>query len=204
MSDMIHKSDALALFDGPDKCPIQFDYGEARDRIAALPAVTVGVKPLVWESDGPDALTAQDYRIVADGHWFRCFGPHEIRKRPEYYPWPTLDAAKAAAQADYEARILAALEPVAAPDNQKGGDAFDENPIDARSDTSPAVTGGAQPDPAAIREAALREAAAVAQRYAETDYCAMGYPEDGGIAASGTAHTIQHDILALIPKGAAE
>lgn len=51
-----------------------------------------------------------------------------------------------------------------------------------------------------VRAGALKEAAAIARHYAETDYCAMGYPEDGGIAASGTAHMIEGDILALIPE----
>ena len=47
--------------------------------------------------------------------------------------------------------------------------------------------------------AVLAEAAEVARHYADADYCAMGYPEDGGIAASGTAATILSDILAIRP-----
>lgn len=37
-NDLIRRGDALALFEGPDTCPIQFEYGESRYRIAALPA----------------------------------------------------------------------------------------------------------------------------------------------------------------------
>jgi hypothetical protein len=44
---------------------------------------------------------------------------------------------------------------------------------------------------------ALEAAADIAQEYADTDYCAMGYPEDGGIAASGTAQTIAAAIRAI-------
>ena len=53
---------------------------------------------------------------------------------------------------------------------------------------------------ARAREAAAWEAAArVADHYAEINYCAMGYPEDGGIAASGTADTIRREIRAAAP-----
>ena len=50
---------------------------------------------------------------------------------------------------------------------------------------------------AAAWNAAIEAAATVGDHYADMDYCAMGYPEDGGIAASGTAHTIRQDIRAL-------
>ena len=38
--------------------------------------------------------------------------------------------------------------------------------------------------------------AKIADFFAEQDYAAMGYPEDGGIAASGTAHMIRQEIRA--------
>jgi hypothetical protein len=50
--------------------------------------------------------------------------------------------------------------------------------------------------------AALREAAEALNYYVDADYCAMGYPEDGGIAASGTAKDCQDAILALITPDA--
>ncbi len=52
---------------------------------------------------------------------------------------------------------------------------------------------------ALIREAEARgmeRAAAIADHFADQDYAAMGYPEDGGIAASGTAYMIQQEIRA--------
>ena len=87
--------------------------------IAALPARGVGVKPLVWReaNDG-------NYR---KGECFTTrspisFAPIAAHKKHDGWwlnvdckTYPTLDAAKAAAQADYEARILAALEPALAP-----------------------------------------------------------------------------------------
>lgn len=36
--------------------------------------------------------------------------------------------------------------------------------------------------------------ARIADSYADQDYCALGYPEDGGIAASGTADMIRREI----------
>jgi hypothetical protein len=44
---------------------------------------------------------------------------------------------------------------------------------------------------------ALEDAAKIAHYYADQDYCAMNYPEEGGIAASGTAHQIAAAILAM-------
>lgn len=46
--------------------------------------------------------------------------------------------------------------------------------------------------------AALEAAVAKADYYAEQDYCALGYPEEGGIAASWTADMIRRDIRALV------
>lgn len=58
-------------------------------------------------------------------------------------------------------------------------------------------------DEALIR-AALEAAAEAADHYADMDYCAIGYPEDGGIAASGTADTVRREIRALAtPEGIA-
>lgn len=144
----------------------------AWNRRAALPARGVGVKPLVWLEDkdrdsetfgGLIASPMKGFRYVIlqvhGGAWKLTgsvpFGlPHS----------PTLEAAKAAAQADYEARILAALAPT-----------------DAAQDDDPECTdcGGTgityqterrcscQPtDASQAREAALREAAAaVRARY---------------------------------------
>lgn len=48
--------------------------------------------------------------------------------------------------------------------------------------------------------AALERAVAKADYYAEQDYCALGYPEECGIAASRTADMIRRDIRALITQ----
>ena len=88
--------------------------------IAHVPATDapVRVKPLVWvDADDDDALAraesmGQEYSVGYDcGAWFAY---SETWCGDVAAGLPTVDAAKAAAQADYEARILAALEP--APD----------------------------------------------------------------------------------------
>ena len=107
--DLIRRGDALAIVERGD-----FVY----HNISALPAVTVGVKPLVWfeaelPSRGGGKFTSEGYTIRRiEGLWLLDFAGNGKSK----WRWVDLDAAKAAAQADYEARILAALEPVAAPD----------------------------------------------------------------------------------------
>lgn len=91
------------------------------DAIAALPAVTVGVKPLVWEDFGDWGAKASAYYQA--NYLIQFWKGREQFEVALSYPgyqtgfdgdrWHhTLDAAKAAAQADYEARILATLEPV--------------------------------------------------------------------------------------------
>jgi hypothetical protein len=73
-------------------------------RIAAPVAV---VKPLEWlEFDGdPDGIKAGEYWIYHESYGFqRYLGSVTVGK-----PHTTLEAAKAAAQADYEARILSAI-----------------------------------------------------------------------------------------------
>ena len=65
------------------------------------------------------------------------------------------------------------------------------------SETLTAQLTAARRAEAAAWNDAIEAAATVGDHYADMDYCAMGYPEDGGIAASGTAHTIRQDIRAL-------
>ena len=108
----------------------------------ALPARGVGVKPLVWEeTEGKSYRQANcsigQYQIswlVEFECWQLAMPPKAGQAwRGNFSHYPHKDAAKAAAQADYEARILAALEPAAL----------------------------APTDAAQAREAALREAAAM-------------------------------------------
>jgi hypothetical protein len=117
--EMIRRGDALALF----KNYTGTDFW--MQQIAALPAAQPGVKPLVWDDFEGLGAKAQawkqaNYLIT----WWKSRGQFEVVAS---YPghqgeaigagfYPTLEAAKAAAQADYEARILAALDVQPAPD----------------------------------------------------------------------------------------
>ena len=73
------------------------------------------VKPLVWapvlgtnERAHSDGLCYEVAQRTSSGEWFWWLQhiPHRLS-----VPFSTLEAAKAAAQADYEARILSALQP---------------------------------------------------------------------------------------------
>lgn len=108
--DLIRRGDALAIV-VRDRVPTNRTGSEFRvvstqdmlKAIAALPAVTVGVKPLVWEAGERDQRRADSILgefcvMFFGGRWFYQGEPRK----------GMLDA-QAAAQADYEARILAAL-----------------------------------------------------------------------------------------------
>ena len=222
MNDLIRREDALALF----KLPYQL---LAKFEVEALPAVTPKVKPLVWgedrDADSEDfgAFVARSptvhlryiVRKVYGGGWKLTgsvpFGQPTI---------DTLEAAKAAAQQDYEARILAALEPVAAPDHdvveidlraammEQIEEAASQSPWvppeymmnEIISDCCTFLREARAPDPAAIREAALREAAAECDRHADW---IEREKRQGVYSAEGCLRTSARNILALIPtKGA--
>lgn len=112
--DLIRRGDALVIAQGMNNGWTAKAIARA---IAALPAVTVGVKPLVWtrprklDEGGAayDAHTTCGQYIATDTGWF-------LVGRSGWLVATSLETAKAAAQADYEARILAALEPQPAPD----------------------------------------------------------------------------------------
>ena len=78
-------------------------------------------KPLVWfeaelPSRGGGKITAEGYTIRRiEGLWLLDFAGES----KSVWRWADLQAAKAAAQADYEARILSALETEAQPDAEK-------------------------------------------------------------------------------------
>lgn len=75
------------------------------------------VKPLVWRVDDSRTAYAQtsyfvdryciEHRLHGDDQFDLWVGPDAVRATR----FPTLETAKAAAQADYEARILAAIDP---------------------------------------------------------------------------------------------
>lgn len=76
--------------------------------IRALPAAQVKVKPLVWECDArwPSTVWSGGYQIndQDENEWLMT------TPQGDSATFETIDAAKAAAQADYEARILATLD----------------------------------------------------------------------------------------------
>lgn len=123
MSDdyLIRRGDALKACEprGYDHAHHMQAKADCAAAIAALPAVTVGVRPLVWvDFDGLGAKASAFYQANYLIQWWKGEGKFEVAlSYPGYQTgydgerWhPTLDAAKAAAQADYEARIFAALE----------------------------------------------------------------------------------------------
>ena len=92
----------------------------------AIPAAQVAVKPLEWDRDWQTSFTMRSMKKVDDGcevHFIDYVsgkGLYKIRistvAKPGYIrvtydgsEFPSLEAAKAAAQADYEARIRSAL-----------------------------------------------------------------------------------------------
>jgi hypothetical protein len=118
--DLIRRGDALALCD-------RYPYVEGvKDALQDLPAVTVGVRPLVWDApvkfiggNKLEHMTAcRTYKVVewpdGSGHvlWFGRAGK-QIRIEADAAAIG-VDALKAAAQADYAARTLAAtyLKPI--------------------------------------------------------------------------------------------
>ena len=89
--------------------PAALDAAEARD----------GVKPLVWEQcNDTDSDYFGSWSSLSVGVYYRIsevFGQkwEVMAGMPNGLAYSNLDAAKAAAQADYEARILSALAPFA-------------------------------------------------------------------------------------------
>ena len=82
--------------------------------IPAAPAPTVKVKPLVWAQEGKQPEHAVSivgtYLLVKDfdgWRWMRVVGGSLADVCLD--PFPSPEAAKSAAQADYDARILAAI-----------------------------------------------------------------------------------------------
>ena len=78
---------------------------------AETPAVRV--RPLVWEKRGDHRWAADAlHRMVYINEYAGMAEPFQLDLRGfDSEMFPTIEAAKAAAQADYTARILAALEP---------------------------------------------------------------------------------------------
>lgn len=101
----------------------QTEYIRA-DIACTLPAVRPKVKPLVWYGEPADFYMFADtafglYEIGVEhgDEWFSDFTDHKSGKPVRLSSWQDGSIApQAAAQADYEARILSALEPAVQPD----------------------------------------------------------------------------------------
>lgn len=117
MSDdkLIRLSDAIAALKSAD---LPFGYGHAAEVIRAIPAVQVVVKPLEWvEIRSGQYFEAHvigilySVRLGTDGvvRW-------QAGHMGTWHEAPTIEAAKAAAQADYDARIRSALTVQPSPD----------------------------------------------------------------------------------------
>ncbi len=122
MADLIDRAAVLEIVASPFT-----SWSQTFAAIAALPAQGVWVKPLVWE---PSVIDKPWHSAKAPWGWYYAQWDDEtqawfasLEMGEIEYPTildpadvPTLDAAKAAAQADYERRILSALEIGGAPD----------------------------------------------------------------------------------------
>jgi hypothetical protein len=84
----------------------------AKEYIEKLEAKAMKVRPFVWD-DASCGSWAQSRTGAGWEYFIRNMGDYFLMPFPWKPPerFPTLKAAKAAAQADYEARILSALEP---------------------------------------------------------------------------------------------
>jgi hypothetical protein len=114
--DLISRKAALILFEANEIIPTQ----SVRSLISALPAADTSalgavVKPLVWVQSGGSHVMDHECHTVPTGYTVR-FADENGWKWTALgmgaYGWePSPTSAKLAAQADYTARILAALEP---------------------------------------------------------------------------------------------
>lgn len=92
------------------------DENPGTEYVRADLAGPVRVKPLEWENYGTTAVAVAPLfgRLRVDpygsgGNWIVSFSVPGYSNTFTEGEWPTLEAAKAAAQADYEARVLACL-----------------------------------------------------------------------------------------------
>ena len=117
--DLIRRGYAMAACGGDDL--IDKYSWHCKQRIAALPAAQVAVKPLMWVEKAHANCRKGEF---VTGHSLLSFAPviaiHKTREgwwlNVDCKTYPSLDAAKAAAQTDYAARIRAALDVGPAPD----------------------------------------------------------------------------------------
>lgn len=123
-NDLIRRGDALALFLAIDDLrhmnvgQATVLFAERRAALIALPAAQPTVKPLVWVGSVAKTSFGTYYIVdlgplwVAPGRFDVSFSGLDVARAEDE------QSAKAAAQADYEARILSALDmqPTVSPD----------------------------------------------------------------------------------------
>ena len=125
-NDLIRRGDALALppYDGDGDPAGMFDhhiFAKLSD-LRAIPAVQVTVRPLEWQHEARNGWKvgvawATGYHVIRhDDGWHYGNGTGGV--------FPTIEAAKASAQADYEACIRSTLTDTPAPDAAKVAEVF--------------------------------------------------------------------------------
>ena len=194
------------------------------------------VEPLVWVRHWPGCFTVKSLKAVDNGCDVVYYAERAVQSKhvvntvskPGYFrcwidfgeEFESLDAAKASAQADYEARILsaitlcteaevraeawaAALE-AAALKMAKGGlhTVWDRSEA-IRTLTPPAdISAALDRIKADARAEGMREAAAIAKSRAGSPHYEPSSPYDRGYAAA--IAEVERAILAAIPKSASE
>lgn len=95
------------LREGADRIEALEAETPVRAAVGALAERAIAVKPLVWKGDTSVSIAGiyRVFKLIAGDDW--AFGVNGIANRWEVYP--TIEAAKAAAQADYERRVMSAL-----------------------------------------------------------------------------------------------
>lgn len=108
-NDLIRRGDALYAIAG---------WGIPSTAIAALPAVTVGVRPLVWDRYGNAQGYGCKYMIYEVGTgWNAVLYPSDAANYQIATGVPEVEAVAACGN-DHRARLLAALDLTPAPDAQ--------------------------------------------------------------------------------------
>jgi hypothetical protein len=108
------------------------DTTKAPERVSLIPSDKPRVKPLVWTQKGYAETPFGKYHVVMedwsgqDDFWFVCFAGKPYGKCGEH---GSEEAAKAAAQADYESRILEALEPVTVREAARPSEMFHQEQV---------------------------------------------------------------------------
>lgn len=141
--DMIRRGDAIAALEARASAKsasgLVLPLDAAKNALRAIPAVQVGVKPLEWDTFSTECARAFTVAGRYEVFWGSRSGQVCLDMRGRTTWHCGIEAAKAAAQADYEARIRPALTV------QLGKEVMpdDQGNTHSRLDTSPGVTAAA-------------------------------------------------------------